>query len=135
MQKKTKKNFSVLESLCIFAIGYDNEKGMVDILLLEEAERFIYNLQPKARLKIIRTLDFVKNGQVDKRLFKKLVGTDIWEFRTEYEGNAYRMLSFWDPRKKSLVVATHGFVKKTQKTPLKEILKAENIRIEYLKGK
>ncbi len=124
-----------MESLCIFAIGYDNEKGMVDILLLEEAERFIYNLQPKARLKIIRTLDFVKNGQVDKRLFKKLVGTDIWEFRTEYEGNAYRMLSFWDPRKKSLVVATHGFVKKTQKTPLKEILKAENIRIEYLKGK
>ncbi len=70
---------------------------------------------------------------MDAKLFKKLKGTEIWEFRTEYEGNAYRLLSFWDTRRKALIVATHGFVKKSQKTPRKEIEHAERIRAEYLK--
>jgi phage-related protein len=33
------------------------------------------------------------------------------------------------------VVATHGFIKKTQKTPAKEIAKAEAIRKEYFNDK
>lgn len=70
---------------------------------------------------------------MDAKLFKKLKGTEIWEFRTEYEGNAYRLLSFWDTRRKALIVATHGFVKKSQKTPWKEIEHAERIRAEYFK--
>lgn len=35
----------------------------------------------------------------------------------------------------TLVIATHGIVKKTQKTPLKEIAKAEEIRKEYFHNK
>lgn len=35
----------------------------------------------------------------------------------------------------TLVIATHGIVKKTQKTPLKEIAKAEEIRKEYFNNK
>ncbi len=35
----------------------------------------------------------------------------------------------------TLVIATHGIVKKTQKTPLKEITKAEEIRKEYFNNK
>ena len=35
----------------------------------------------------------------------------------------------------TLVIATHGIVKKTQKTPLKEIAKAEEIRKEYFDNK
>jgi len=35
----------------------------------------------------------------------------------------------------ALVVATHGMVKKTQKTPKKEIEKAERIRQEYFNDK
>ena len=34
-----------------------------------------------------------------------------------------------------LVIATHGIIKKTQKTPSKEIAKAEAIRKEYFKNK
>ena len=34
-----------------------------------------------------------------------------------------------------LVVATHGILKKTQKTPPKEIKKAEEIRKQYLNNK
>ena len=36
---------------------------------------------------------------------------------------------------KSLVIATHGFTKKTQKTPQKEIDRAEQLRKEYFNSK
>lgn len=68
---------------------------------------------------------------VDKDLFKKMGDTDIWEFRTMYRGMAYRLFAFWDTESETLVVATHGFVKKSQKTPQKEIEKAEKIRKQY----
>lgn len=71
----------------------------------------------------------------DERLFKKLEGTEIWEVRTLYGGNAYRLLSFWDNEEDTLIVASNGFIKKTNKTPRKEIEKAENIKIEYFKNK
>lgn len=48
---------------------------------------------------------------------------------------SYRLLAFWDTEEETLVVATHGFVKKTDKTPLKEIRKAEAIRKEYFAEK
>lgn len=41
----------------------------------------------------------------------------------------------WDTEEETLVIATHGIVKKTQKTPLKEISKAEEIRKEYFNNK
>ena len=37
--------------------------------------------------------------------------------------------AFLDTEEETLVIATHGIVKKTQKTPLKEITKAEEIRV------
>ena len=43
--------------------------------------------------------------------------------------------TFWDTEEETLVIATHGIVKKTQKTPLKEIAKAEEIRKEYFNSK
>lgn len=48
---------------------------------------------------------------------------------------AYRLFAFWDETEKSMIVATHGIVKKTDKTPKKEIEKAKQLRIEYLKSK
>lgn len=72
---------------------------------------------------------------MDKELFKKLDNSDIWEFRTHYSGTAYRLLAFWDTDKDTLVIATHGFIKKTQKNPLKEIAKTEMIRKEYFNSK
>ena len=43
--------------------------------------------------------------------------------------------TFCDTEEETLVIATHGIVKKTQKTPLKEIAKAEEIRKEYFNNK
>lgn len=72
---------------------------------------------------------------LDKELFKKLGNTDIWEFRTLYNGIAYRLFAFWDSDIEALVIATHGYIKKTHKTPQKEIEKAIVIRKQYYENK
>lgn len=66
---------------------------------------------------------------------KKLDDSEIWEFLTLYNGNCYRLFSFWDKETETFVIATHGIVKKSQKTPANEIEKAEAIRKEYFKNK
>ena len=43
--------------------------------------------------------------------------------------------AFWDTEEETLVIATHGFIKNTQKTPAKEIAKAEAMRKEYFNDK
>ena len=72
---------------------------------------------------------------IDKTFFKKLEGSDIWEFRTLYDGVQYRIFAFLDTEAETLVLTTHGIIKKTQKTPAKEIEKAERIRKEYFNSK
>ena len=56
-------------------------------------------------------------------------------FRTLYNKTYYRLFAFWDREANTLVVATHGIVKKTQKTPVREISKAEKLRILYFENK
>lgn len=110
-------------------------KSNFDIELLPEAVDFLENLDDKTREKIYYN---IKKAQLvnDNELFKKL-NDFIWEFRTLYNSKAYRLFSFWDKSddKETLVVATHGILKKTQKTPPKEIKKAEEIRKQYLENK
>lgn len=100
-----------------------------------EADAFLETLRKDVKAKIIYNADKVANGYMDKELFKKLENTDIWEFRTIYNGIQYRLLAFWDTEAETLVIATHGFIKKTQKTPSKEIAKAESIRKIYFETK
>lgn len=111
-------------------------KSRFNVILSDEAQEFLDTLPSKVREKIvsnIRKSTFV----LDPELFKKLDDTDIWEFRTFYNKTKYRLLAFWDKSKKvnTLVIATHGFTKKTPKTPLKEIAKAEEIRKTYFNSK
>ena len=51
--------------------------------------------------------------------------------------NVPKMYKYWDKtgETKTLVFATHGFVKKTSKVGKKEIDKAERKREEYFKNK
>ncbi len=105
------------------------------VIMSGEVDAFLDTLQQDVRAKIIYNVDKVANGYMDKDLFKKLENTDIWEFRTRYKGIQYRLLAFWDTESETLVVATHGFIKKTQKTPRKEISKAEAIRKMYFEIK
>jgi len=103
----------------------------IKIILSAEAKGFIGKQSLKVREKIYYNIRKVEAGIIDKELFKKLEGSEIWELRTQYESMAYRILAFWDKDRHSLVIATHGFVKKTMKTPAKEIGVAETIMKEY----
>lgn len=110
-------------------------KSGFKVILSSEVDAFLDALQQDAKAKIIYNVDKVANGYMDNKLFKKLEGSDIWEFRTLYRGIQYRLLAFWDTETETLIVATHGFIKKTQKTPHKEIEKAEAIRKMYFESK
>ncbi len=103
--------------------------------LLEETFEFIQNQNLKARKKILQNIRRAEQN-TDSKFFKK-INSEIWEFRTLYEGIQYRLLAFWDKEDKNetLVIATHGIVKKTSKVDRKEIEKADRIRTVYLKSK
>ena len=102
-----------------------------EVTYLPEAIEFLESIAVKAVEKLIFNIS--KSQAVnDVRVFKKLKNSNIWEFRAEYSSNEYRLFAFWDKRENTLVVCTHGILKKTQKTPKKEIEKAERIRKQYL---
>ena len=102
---------------------------------MDMAREFISSLPEKAQKKITYNLLKIEGGEIDRELFKKLENSEIWELRTLFNGICYRLFAFWDTDMNALVVATHGIVKKTRKTPKKEIEKAEALRKEYLKNK
>ena len=105
------------------------------VRFLEEAHEFLENLDEKAREKIYYN---IKKAQVtnDKELFKKL-NSEIWEFRTLFNKTHYRLFAFWDRTDKTdtVVISTHGLIKKTGKTPQGDIEKAERLRKIYFEHK
>jgi hypothetical protein len=102
---------------------------------LEEAFKFLSGLDRKHYEKILYN---IRKAQVetDPALFKKL-NDEIWEFRTLYQGLQYRLLAFWDKSDatETLVISTHGFVKKRSKVADKEFQKAKLMRIKYFSDK
>lgn len=110
------------------------QKPKFDIVYLDEAWEFLESLPEKVQDKVVYNINKAR-FLTDKTLFEKLGDSDIWEFRTIYNGMAYRLFAFWDNEAKALVVATHGLIKKTQKTPPRDIAKAERIRNEYINEK
>ena len=103
---------------------------MFTVRFLEEAKQFLDSLDEKSREKIMFNIWKARSSQ-DKELFKKL-DHEIWEFRTIYNKTAYRLFAFWDKNENSLVIVTHGMIKKTKKILRKEIVKAKLLRLEYL---
>ena len=102
-----------------------------EVLFSNEAKAFIKSLDIKLQKKVAYNIQKARVVN-DPRVLKKLT-EEIREFRTRYEKQQIRLLAFWDPNLKSLIICTHGFVKKTQKTPKSEIDKALEFRKKYLK--
>ena len=109
------------------------EKFKVEFL--KEVFEFLDGIDEKARKKILFNIDRAK-VKTDNTLFKKLT-SEIWEFRTLYNKKQYRLFAFWDKtdNKVTIVNATHGIVKKTKKTPKKEIDKATELMNKYFESK
>ena len=109
------------------------EAKTIRVILSEEAESFV-RLQPiKAQQKITYNIRKLESGVMDNNLFKKLGNSEIWELRTLFSGICYRLFAFWDTETETLVVATHGIIKKTQKTPGNEIETAIRYRADHLR--
>lgn len=96
-------------------------------------QEFLDSLPGKVAQKVTWVLGLLEDLDVlPSSYFKKLVGTDgIWECRMSIGSDAYRVLCFFAGN--SVVVLTHGFAKKSQKTPMAEIEKAEAYRKDFLK--
>ena len=93
-----------------------------------------YQIQnEKVKEKIKYVLELIKQVEkVPEKFLKHLSGTNgLYEVRIEYQSNIYRIFCCFD--KGNLIVLFNGFQKKTQKTPPKEIAKAELLMIKYFK--
>ena len=94
-------------------------------------EDYLNSLSQKQVEKVFFVLDLIEQFNiVPRKFFKKLEATDdIWEARVQHGNNIFRFLGFFDGN--DLVILNHAFTKKTQKTPKKEIKKAEQRKQEY----
>ncbi len=96
---------------------------------------FLDTLPSKSAQKVIWVLRLLEELEmVPASYFKKMIGTEeIWECRIQHGSDIYRIFCFFDSR--SVVILTHGFEKKSKKTPRQEIERAEKYRHDYLNRK
>ena len=114
------KNFEV--------VFYESEKGGKPV------EEFIDSLPAKVAAKVVGDLELLeKFGNHIGEPLSKAIGNGIFELRTRYSKTQIRCLYFFCYGGK--IIVTNGFVKKTDKTPRREISLAEKRRAEYIKRK
>ncbi len=98
-------------------------------------EEFLDSLNGKQAQKVVWVLRLIEELEiVPRQYFQKMVNTDdLWEVRVQFGGNIFRLLGFFEQG--SLLILTHGFAKKTQKTPAQDIALATQRKHEYLSRK
>ena len=96
-------------------------------------EAFMATLKEKEQEKIQYGLLLLKTQDRLSTKFIKLIKDGLYELRTEYAGNIFRVFFIFDEGK--IVVLFNGFQKKSQKTPSKEIEKALKIKEAYYADK
>ncbi len=96
----------------------------------EPVREFLNSLDIKNRAKMYREIDLlVINGPELREPHSKYLGDGIFELRAKQSSDISRILYFFYFRKKAIL--TNGFVKKTRKTPAKEIELAKKYRMDY----
>ena len=96
-------------------------------------EAFMSTLKEKEQEKIQYGLLLLKTQDRLSTKFIKLIKDGLYELRTEYGGNIFRVFFIFDEGR--IVVLFNGFQKKSQKTPPKEIEKALKIKEAYYADK
>ncbi len=92
-------------------------------------EAFMATLTEKEQEKVQYGLLLLKTQDRLPKKFVKLIRDGLYELRTEYNSNIYRVFFIFDDG--AIVVLFNGFQKKTQKTPSAEIEKALKIKEVY----
>ena len=104
---------------------YETKSG--DIPCLE----FLNSLETKLRAKAFRDLNLLEEKGTELRLpYSEHLDDGIFELRTKQGSNIVRNLYFFFVGSK--IIVTHGFRKKSQKTPPEEIKKAKDYRKDYI---
>lgn len=94
---------------------------------------FYNSLENKTKEKVDYVLQIVMSMEGIPTKFFKHLEDGIYEIRIELGSNIYRIFTFFDDNK--LVILLHGFQKKSQKTPRKEIERAKQLRRDYYEDK
>jgi len=117
-----------------------NEEKIFDVEYYDKAdgtypaEEFILAQDLKMRAKLFRLLELLElKGNELREPYSKFLEDGIFEVRAIQGTNITRILYFFVVGKK--IILTHGFVKKTQKTPPSEINIAKKYRNEYINRK
>lgn len=98
------------------------------------AQEFILSLDEKMRTKMLKTIKMLEDSAYELREpYSKALTEGILELRAKVGSDTSRVLYFFVVGKTA--VLTNGFIKKTQKTPRKEIELAKKYRADYLKRK
>lgn len=98
------------------------------------AEDFILSQDAKMQAKIFATLELLEiKGPGLREPFSKPLGDGIFEVRAKQGSDISRVLYFFVVGRK--VILSNGFVKKTQKTPSREIDRARRYRADYQRKK
>lgn len=109
----------------------------IEVIFLKQAEEFTNAIENNPKKKLFQAIRKTKE-RLFGQWFTKLKSSDgVFEFRVDDSGKFYRLFAFWDAEgdKETLVVATHGLIKKTNETPPAEIRKAEQIKRDYFEDK
>ena len=94
---------------------------------------FIETLSDKVVEKIEYGLSLLESQDRVSKKFVKYMRDEVYELRTEYESNIYRVFFIFDNG--NIVVLFNGFQKKSQKTPQNELNKAIKLKEEYYASK
>lgn len=127
--------FHFSETYCIFASLIKrmtkNQKYRQITFYKHYFQDFLKKQPEKVKAKIVWTFDLIEDLQrVPQTYLKHIENTDgLYEIRVQLGSDIFRIFCFFDKGKS--VVLAHGFQKKTQKTPKKEIELAVNIKTEY----
>ncbi len=106
---------------------YETESGKIPV------KEFVNSLPEIAQAKFIFILDLLERYglEVKEPYVKSLKGCKkLKEIRIKSSVNIYRILYF--PFKDKTFVLLHGFIKKGDKTPIKEIEKAQKRMKDYI---
>ena len=94
---------------------------------------FLEKLADKERQKIYRSLSLLKEDDKIPRHYIRYIRDGIYEFRVTSSGNEYRIFFIYDGE--TIVVLFNAFMKKSRKTPDKEIEKAVTLKKKYYEAK
>lgn len=104
---------------------YEKEDGS------EPAKEFLNSLDKKMLAKMTRTIAVLQtNGSSLREPYSKSLEGGIFELRAKVGSDISRVLYFFFIDQQ--IILTNGFIKKTNRTPIREIEKANKYRADYL---